>query len=229
MGYLDNGQITVDAILTKKGRELISKGQPLHINAFTLGDAGVDYTLWNPDHPSGSAFYGEAIENLPMLEANVASQYALKDKLVTLNRETIAMPVLEISPDPRTTFVFDTRTPKTFTATIVGYSGGKGSGCQLLVRDSAVVQSNGTSMDITGAALSLLPEQDIPMARLYEMSGGGPMWSFTLTPGLIRNSLNANTNITFIHGDTGAYQSMNIEVVFNQDIRQTITAASTKG
>ena len=62
MGYLDNASITVDAVLTKKGREILSRGGNLDIGSFTLSDTGVDYTLWNTDHPSGSAFYGEAIE-----------------------------------------------------------------------------------------------------------------------------------------------------------------------
>ena len=55
MGYLSKDEITVDAVLTKKGRQMISLGNQLNITAFTLSDTGVDYTLWNPDHPSGSA------------------------------------------------------------------------------------------------------------------------------------------------------------------------------
>ena len=64
MGYLDNASITVDAVLTKKGREILKDGGALNISSFTLSDVGVDYTLWNTSHPSGSAKYGEAIENL---------------------------------------------------------------------------------------------------------------------------------------------------------------------
>ena len=79
MGYLDNSTIVVDAILTKQGRKLISQGNPLNISYFTLTDTGVDYTLWNTEHPSGSAYYGEAIENLPqsykfdIILANISS------------------------------------------------------------------------------------------------------------------------------------------------------------
>ena len=68
MGFLDNSSIVVDAVLTKQGRELLKDGKSLEISSFTLSDTGVDYSLWNPDHPDGSAFYGEAIENLPILE-----------------------------------------------------------------------------------------------------------------------------------------------------------------
>ena len=51
MGYLDNSSITVDAVLTKKGREILKDGGNLNITSFTLSDTGVDYTLWNTDHP----------------------------------------------------------------------------------------------------------------------------------------------------------------------------------
>ena len=83
MGYLDNSTIVVDAVLTKQGRKLLALGQGLNISYFTLTDTGVDYSLWNPDHPSGSAYYGEAIEKLPQVEASVHSQYALRNKLIT--------------------------------------------------------------------------------------------------------------------------------------------------
>ena len=79
MGYLDNSTIVVDAVLTKQGRKLLALGQGLNISYFTLTDTGVDYSLWNPDHPSGSAYYGEAIENLPNLEALPNSAYFMRN------------------------------------------------------------------------------------------------------------------------------------------------------
>ena len=92
MGYLDNSSITVDAVLTKKGREILKDGGNLNISSFTLSDTGVDYTLWNPDHPSGSAFYGQGIENLPQLEASVHAEYNLRNRLISLNQNTVAVP-----------------------------------------------------------------------------------------------------------------------------------------
>ncbi len=95
MGYLNNQIITVDAILTKKGRELLAKGDgSFNITQFALSDDEVDYTLYNPNHPSGSAFYGEAIENMPLLEAFPDESQMMKYKLVTLPRQTAKMPVL---------------------------------------------------------------------------------------------------------------------------------------
>tara|TARA_R100001591_G_C4311368_1_gene173014 strand:- start:242 stop:925 length:684 start_codon:yes stop_codon:yes gene_type:complete len=95
MGYLNNQIITVDAILTKKGRELLAKGDgSFNITQFALSDDEVDYTLYNPNHPSGSAFYGEAIENMPLLEAFPDEAQMMKYKLVTLPRQTAKMPIL---------------------------------------------------------------------------------------------------------------------------------------
>ena len=70
MGYLNNQTVTVDAILTKKGREAMAKNDgSFRITQFSLADDEIDYTLYNPTHPSGSSFYGEAIDNMPLLEA----------------------------------------------------------------------------------------------------------------------------------------------------------------
>ena len=69
MGYLDNSSVTVDAVLTKKGRELLARGQnEFQITSFALADDEIDYTLWDTAHPSGSDYYGTVIENLPLLE-----------------------------------------------------------------------------------------------------------------------------------------------------------------
>ena len=52
MGFLDNTSITVDAVLTKKGRELLAKGQnQFNITKFALADDDVDYRLWDVTHP----------------------------------------------------------------------------------------------------------------------------------------------------------------------------------
>ena len=96
MGYLNNQIITVDAILTKKGRELLAKGDgSFDITQFALSDDEIDYTLYNPNHPSGSAFYGEAIENMPLLEAFPDEAQMMKYKLVSLARGTAKLPILQ--------------------------------------------------------------------------------------------------------------------------------------
>ena len=97
MGYLNNQVVTVDAILTKKGRELLAQGgNAFNITQFSLSDDEVDYSLYNPNHPSGSAYYGEAIENMPVLEAFPNELQTMKYKLVTLPRSTAVMPTLTV-------------------------------------------------------------------------------------------------------------------------------------
>jgi len=59
MGFLNNTVVTVDAILTRKGRELLAKNDgSFRITQFALADDEIDYTLYNPNHPSGSSFFG---------------------------------------------------------------------------------------------------------------------------------------------------------------------------
>ena len=81
MGLLDNDTVIVDAILTKNGRQKLANGQPLGVTQYAFGDTGVDYTLYNADHPSGSSAYGSAITSLPMLEAVPDDNVFLRFKL----------------------------------------------------------------------------------------------------------------------------------------------------
>jgi hypothetical protein len=97
MGYLNNQIVTVDAILTTKGRELLARTDgTFKITQFALSDDEIDYTLFNPDNPSGSAFYGQAIENMPLLEAFPVETQIMKYKLTTLPRGTAKLPIINI-------------------------------------------------------------------------------------------------------------------------------------
>jgi len=97
MAYLNNEYVTVDAVLTTKGRELLARNDgSFRITQFALSDDEIDYTLYNPNHPSGSAYYGEAIEAMPLLQAFVDNTQDMKYQLVTLPRGTAKLPVLNI-------------------------------------------------------------------------------------------------------------------------------------
>ena len=97
MGYLNNSVVTVDAILTDTGRQLLAQNDGLfRITQFALADDEIDYTLYNPNHPSGSAYYGQAIDNMPLLEAFPQSTQVMKYKLTTLPRGTAKMPILDL-------------------------------------------------------------------------------------------------------------------------------------
>lgn len=100
MGYLNNTVITVDAILTKKGRELLARNDgSFRITQFALSDDEIDYTMFNPTHPSGSSYYGEAIDGMPLLEAFPDESQIMKYKLATLPRGTAKLPVLNLGYD----------------------------------------------------------------------------------------------------------------------------------
>jgi hypothetical protein len=97
MGYLNNTIVTVDAILTTKGRQLLAQNDgTFRITQFALADDEIDYVLYNPNHPSGSAYYGQAIDNMPLLEAFPQETQMMKYKLITLPRGTAKMPILNL-------------------------------------------------------------------------------------------------------------------------------------
>jgi hypothetical protein len=97
MSYLSSTSVVVDAILTKKGRELLANNDgSFRITQFSLADDEIDYTLYNPNHPSGSAFYGEAIEAMPIIQAYPNDQEIMRYKLITLPRGTAKIPVLDL-------------------------------------------------------------------------------------------------------------------------------------
>lgn len=98
MAYLDNTSVTIDAILTKKGRELLARGDgTFNIVKFALADDEIDYTLWDSSHTSGTNYYGEAIENLPLVEAIPDETKSLRRKLLSFGKTTTVIPTLNIS------------------------------------------------------------------------------------------------------------------------------------
>jgi len=99
MAYLNSTSVVIDAILTKKGRELLARNNgSFQITQFSLADDEIDYSLYNPYHPSGSAFYGEAIQAMPIIQAYPEDQEIMKYKLLTLPRGTGVIPVISSVP-----------------------------------------------------------------------------------------------------------------------------------
>lgn len=99
MAYIDNQTVTVDATLTKKGREILAKTGDLQIDSFSLADDEIDYRLYQPNHPNGSAFYDIALRNTPVFEPLTDETQVMKYKLVTLNQGVTAIPVISIAQD----------------------------------------------------------------------------------------------------------------------------------
>ncbi len=98
MGFLNNTTITIDAILTKRGRELLARGRnEFAVTKFAIADDEVDYRLWDTTHPNGTNYYGAVIENMPLLEPVPDETQVLKYKLVTLPKETSRLPILDVA------------------------------------------------------------------------------------------------------------------------------------
>lgn len=97
MAYLDNQQVTVDAILTQRGRELLAQNGNLNITSFALADDEIDYTLYDPTNPGGSAYFDVALRNTPVFEPLTDETQMLKYKLVTLNQGVTSIPVITIA------------------------------------------------------------------------------------------------------------------------------------
>ena len=214
MGYLDGTSITVDAVLTKKGREILKNGGNLNITSFTLSDTGVDYTLWNPDHPSGSAFYGEGIENLPQLEASVHAEYNLRNRLISLNQNTVAVPALvlgnlDVSGGTVLTFNEGDENKGTISVDLVGFTGGANiTGFQyyFVIQDPSIVSTTATlQSNLSGTSRQFLQEMDIPFAQQYGFNGS----SFKINP-IQQDTKGKSTNIYVVHIETGAYNSFTV-------------------
>ena len=158
MGYLDNTSVIVDAILTKKGRELLSRQDgSFNVTQFALADDEIDYTLYNEKHPNGTAFYGEAIEALPLIEAIPNENNIMVSKLVTLPRGTTKIPVLSVQSSTisvgrganftinPTTLNFDASTESAYSFTIAD---------RRLISQGSTAGGNGMTIPFTGTALS---------------------------------------------------------------------------
>ena len=172
MGYLNNSSITVDAILTKKGRELLARGRDeFRITQFALADDEIDYDLYNPEHPLGTAFYGAAIENMPILEALPDESQMMKYKLVTLPKGQARIPqvsvgVASISLQSNQTYVISPDT--------INFSGGNRQfGYTAILSDSDVAEIRATKTLGRTGQLASIPQfiGDTESAQSITVSG----------------------------------------------------------
>ncbi len=119
MAYISDSGVVIDAVLTRVARQKLAKGEPLNITQFALGDTEVDYSLWNPDHPNGTAYYGATIEAMPVTEAVPDETQNLKYKLVTLPRKTIRIPKVAV---PQTSVTLTAGQSFTITPQTINYT-----------------------------------------------------------------------------------------------------------
>jgi hypothetical protein len=206
MAILNPTTVTVDAILTTKGRELLARNDgSFQITQFALADDEIDYTLYNPNHPSGSAFYGEAIENTPVLEAFPNDSQIMRYKLVTLPRGTSRLPVINVGYN---SISLRQGASLTITPQTLNYLGAtstfEANGYTVTVADSRLLSS------FTGVGITVTtPITNLNTTTGTIVSATQVGTSFTLTGTTINTLFGSNltqlsTTITVIGRDSGA-------------------------
>ena len=218
MGYLDNTSVVVDAILTKKGRELLSKNDgSFRITQFSLSDDEIDYTLYNPNHPSGSAYYGEAIEAMPVLEAFPDDNEIMKYKLITLPRGTAKIPVLDIG---YTTITLKQGATLAITPQTLNYLGATStfeqSGYVATIGDVRLMSSfNGTGIN-TAEATAANSTTTIGTNVSKTVIGATINLTATTTNTLFGTLTQLQTNLIVIGRDSGARITIPINIIKQQ-------------
>ena len=206
MGYLDNTSITVDAILTKRGRELLSQGGlgAFNITQFALGDDEIDYTLFNENHPNGSQFAGEAIENMPLIEAIPDESNIMIHRLITLNQGTSKLPSLSLNTSKIILNLggSETITPATLNFNDVA-SQAEPSGYLFTIADRRLLSNFGGSTRSTVNARSAFSET---------ISGNSVNIVALNSTSLFGNNKKLLTTITIEGRDTGARVTIPIEI-----------------
>lgn len=206
MALLNPSTVTVDAILTKKGRELLARNDgSFQITQFSLADDEIDYTLYNPLHPSGSAFYGEAIENMPVIEAFPNESQIMRYKLVTLPRGTSRLPVINVG---YSSIVLKQGASLTITPQTLNYLGSvstfESNGYIATIADSRLLSTfQGTGVNIS----SPLTDLNTTTGAVLSLSQIGTSFVITGTTinTLFGSTLNSlTTTITVIGRDSGA-------------------------
>ena len=211
MGYLNNKEITVDAILTKKGRELLAKGEDhFQVTQFALSDDEVDYSLWDPTHPLGTAYYGAIIENTPVLEAFPDETLMMKYKLVTLPKTTSKMPLILLSPSGTQTIKYGgpplTITPQT--KNLVNGNSNLGYTCVLHNSDAAHLGiASGGSVDASFQAAAPVFIGDGEAQTSVTVVGKKFLFTAKSQP-----KKDLNTTVTIIGNETGGITTFELVV-----------------
>jgi len=205
MGYLDNTSITVDAILTKKGRQKLASGQSLSITKFALGDDEIDYTLYEPAHPKGSAYYDSAIISIPILEASPDETQVLKYKLVTLPKGTTQIPIVSLGIASIGVYQNEGQVAMSPTTSPAGNGA---AGYTVVLAD----QRAGTLAVTQGATASgtvpvFLGEEITTTAQVLS----GLSFAFTPNPSL---TTTISTTITIYGNETGGSQTIPVTVTY---------------
>jgi len=210
MGYLDNSSITVDAILTKKGREMLAKGRDhFVISQFALADDEIDYELWNPAHPLGSDYYGIIIENMPVVESVTDENFSLRYKLLTLPKNTIRIPI--INTNPSTISIEEGNQVSIVTITTEhGGNNTLGYTVTLLNSDAASIIGDGSGIGVNVDPIGA--NEDRRSSTISTNS------TFTVKSKILADNTDISTKIFVVANETGGRQEIELTVTNNPEI-----------
>ena len=209
MAYLDNTEITVDAILTKKGRQKLASGQSLNITKFALGDDEIDYTLYEPAHPKGSAYYDSAIRAIPVTEASPDETQVLRYKLVTLPKGTTQIPTVRLGYPQISVNQSEGGVPLEPTT---NPAGNVNAGYTMVLADQragTITVTQGANG--TGTVPVFLGEEITTTAQVVS----GRMFRFTPNPSL---TIDISTTLTVYGNETGGSQTIPVTVIYKATI-----------
>lgn len=100
MAFLDSSTAVIDAILTKKGRELLARNDgSFQITKFAFGDDEINYQLFDISNTNNPE---EDILNLPVLEPISNEDVALLNRLITMPKGTLRVSTLTVQPSSST-------------------------------------------------------------------------------------------------------------------------------
>jgi len=208
MAYLNSTSVVIDAILTKKGRELLARNDgSFRITQFSLADDEIDYSLYNPNHPSGSAFYGEAIQAMPVIQAYPEDQEIMKYKLLTLPRGTGAIPVISSIPTSLLG-AFVLGTPLSISPSTANYNGSstffETSGYQFTIGDVRTMSSFTATGINTPEATALNTTTTIGTNVSKTVIGTTLNMTATTVKSLFGSQDTISTTLTIVGRDSGA-------------------------
>ena len=96
MAFLDSTTAVIDAILTRKGRELLAKNDgSFQITKFAFGDDEINYQLYDATRATNQ---DADILNLPVLEPISNSDVALLYRLISLPQGSLKIATLRTTP-----------------------------------------------------------------------------------------------------------------------------------
>ena len=208
MAYLDNTEITVDAILTKKGRQKLASGQSLNITKFALGDDEIDYTLYEPAHPKGSAYYDSAIRAIPVTEASPDETQVSRYKLVTLPKGTTQIPTVKLGVPQINATQLEGGVGLTPTTSP---NGNQNAGYTMVLADQRAGTLTVTVAAGSGTTNIFLGDEITTTAQVVT----GKEFRFTPNPNL---TIDVSTTITVFGNETGGSQTIPVIITYKQSV-----------